>query len=131
VNTIVNPPSLARPSGYSHGIRVEPGRGLLALAGQVAWDRNNRIVSDDFAEQFEQALANLLAVVAAAGGAPESVVKLTLFVTNKGEYIASVKNVGERYRRLMGTHYPAMTLVEVKALLEAGAKIEIEGLAAI
>ena len=129
--TIVNPASLVRPSGYSHGIRVEPGRGLLALAGQVAWDRNNRIVSDDFAEQFEQALANLLAVVAAAGGAPEAVVKLTLFVTNKGEYIASVKNVGERYRRLMGTHYPAMTLVEVKALLEAGAKIEIEGLAAI
>lgn len=131
MNTIVNPASLARPSGYSHGILVEPGRGLLALAGQVAWDRNNRIISDDFAEQFEQALANLLAVVAAAGGAPESVVKLTLFVTNKGEYIASVKNVGERYRRLMGTHYPAMTLVEVKALLEAGAKIEIEGLAAI
>jgi enamine deaminase RidA (YjgF/YER057c/UK114 family) len=131
LNTIVNPASLARPSGYSHGIRVEPGRGLLALAGQVAWDRNNRIVSEDFAEQFEQALANLLAVVAAAGGAPESIVKLTLFVTNKGEYIASVKNVGERYRRLMGTHYPAMTLVEVKALLEAGAKIEIEGLAAI
>ena len=131
MNTIINPSSLVRPSGYSHGIRVEPGRGLLALAGQVAWDRNNRIVSDDFAEQFEQALANLLAVVAAAGGAPESVVKLTLFVTNKGEYIASVKNIGERYRRLMGTHYPAMTLVEVKALLEAGAKIEIEGLAAI
>jgi enamine deaminase RidA (YjgF/YER057c/UK114 family) len=131
LNTIVNPASLARPSGYSHGIRVEPGRGLLALAGQVAWDRNDRIVSDDFAEQFEQALANLLAVVATAGGAPESVVKLTLFVTNKDEYIASVKNVGERYRRLMGTHYPAMTLVEVKALLEAGAKIEIEGLAAI
>ena len=131
MNTIVNPTCLARPSGYSHGILVEPGRGLLALAGQVAWDRNNRIVSDDFAEQFEQALANLLAVVAAAGGAPESVVKITLFVTNKSEYIASVKNVGERYRRLMGTHYPAMTLVEVKALLEAGAKIEIEGLAAI
>jgi enamine deaminase RidA (YjgF/YER057c/UK114 family) len=131
LNTIVNPSSLARPSGYSHGIRVEPGRDLLALAGQVAWDRNSRIVSDDFAEQFEQALANLLAVVDAAGAAPESVVKLTLFVTNKDEYIASVKNVGERYRRLMGTHYPAMTLVEVKALLEAGAKIEIEGLAAI
>jgi enamine deaminase RidA (YjgF/YER057c/UK114 family) len=131
LNTIVNPPSLARPSGYSHGIRVEPGRGLLALAGQVAWDRNSRIVSDDFAEQFEQALANLLVVVEAAGGAPQSVVKLTLFVTNKDEYTASVKNVGERYRRLMGTHYPAMTLVEVKALLEAGAKIEIEGLAAI
>ena len=131
MNTIVNPSSLARPSGYSHGIRVEPGRGLLALAGQVAWDRNSRIVSDDFAEQFEQALANLLVVVEAAGGAPQSVVKLTLFVTNKDEYTASVKNVGERYRRLMGTHYPAMTLVEVKALLEAGAKIEIEGLAAI
>jgi enamine deaminase RidA (YjgF/YER057c/UK114 family) len=131
LTTIVNPASLARPSGYSHGIRVEPGRGLLALAGQVAWDRNSRIVSDDFAEQFERALANLLAVVEAAGGAPESVVKLTLFVTNKDEYIASVKNVGERYRRLMGTHYPAMTLVEVKALLEPGAKIEIEGLAAI
>jgi enamine deaminase RidA (YjgF/YER057c/UK114 family) len=131
LNTIVNPSSLARPSGYSHGIRVEPGRGLLALAGQVAWDRNSRIVSDDFAEQFEQALANLLVVVEAAGGAPQSVVKLTLFVTNKDEYTASVKNVGERYRRLMGTHYPAMTLVEVKALLEAGAKIEIEGLGAI
>ena len=131
MNTIVNPSSLARPRGYSHGIRIEPGRGLLALAGQVAWDRNSRIVSDDFAEQFEQALANLLAVVDAAGGAPESVVKLTLFVTNKDEYMASVKNVGERYRRLMGTHYPAMSLVEVKALLEVGAKIEIEGLAAI
>lgn len=76
---IVNAASLARPSGYSHGILVEPGRGLLALAGQVAWDQNSRIVSDDFPEQFEQALANLLAVVKAAGGTPESVVKLTLF----------------------------------------------------
>jgi len=131
MSRVVNPASLARPSGYSHGILVEPGRRLLALAGQVAWDQHCRIVSDGFSGQFEQALANLLAVVKEAGGTPESVVKLTLFVTSKDEYARSVKDVGECYRRLMGKHYPAMTLVEVKALLEEGAKIEIEGLAAI
>ena len=86
-------------------------------------------MSDRFEDQFDQALANLLAVVAEAGGAPESIGKLTIFVTDCAEYVAARKAIGDRYRRRMKDHYPAMTLVEVKALLEPRARVEIEGVA--
>ncbi len=128
----INPETLAAPKGYNNGVVIAPATGgVLFLAGQVAWDKDGRIVGERFAEQFDQALANILEVVTAAGGRPESIGKLTIFVTSVEEYTADLKEIGRRYRARMGRHYPAMTLVEVKALLEPGAKVEIEGLACI
>lgn len=126
---LINPPNLAPPRGYSHGV-IGHGR-VLFVAGQVGWNERSEIVSDRFADQFEQALANVLLVVQEAGGSPESVARLTLYVVDKAEYVAAQKDIGERYRARMGHHYPAMTLVEVKSLLEPGAKIEIEATALI
>jgi enamine deaminase RidA (YjgF/YER057c/UK114 family) len=125
----INPRTLAAPHGYSHGVLFGTGPRIVFLAGQVGWDAAGHVVSDRFEDQFDQALANLLAVVAEAGGSPESIGKLTIFVTDRAEYVAARKAIGERYRRRMNGHYPAMTLVEVKALLEPGARVEIEGLA--
>lgn len=123
----VNPPGLARPSGYSHGLR---GRGeLLFVAGQVGWDAQERMVSDDFVAQFAQALDNVLAVVRAAGGAPESVGRLTVYVTDKDEYLRRRRELGLAWRERFGRHYPAMALVEVKGLLEPRAQLEIEATA--
>jgi enamine deaminase RidA (YjgF/YER057c/UK114 family) len=127
----VNPGSLGAPRGYSHGMLAPAGGRLLAVAGQIAWDERQEIVAGGFPEQFGQALANVLAVVREAGGGPEHVAQLTLFVTDKDDYLASLREVGEVYRRLMGRHYPAMALVEVAALLEPGARVEIQGLAVV
>ena len=126
-----NPPALAAPRGYNNGVLFAPASGVLFVAGQVGWDRDAQIVSGDFADQFDRALANVLEVVAAAGGTPESVGKLTIFVTSVVEYTAARHTIGERYRARMGHHYPAMTLVEVQALLEPGAKVEIEAFACV
>ena len=127
---LINPPELGKHSGYSQGVRTEAGP-LLFISGQVAWDEQSRIVSADFAAQFAKALANVLTVVRAAGGKPESLVRLTLYVLDRREYIASAKQIGEAYRQQMGRHYPAMTLVEVKGLLEDGAKLELEATVAL
>jgi enamine deaminase RidA (YjgF/YER057c/UK114 family) len=125
--TGINPDSLSRPRGYSHGMK---GRGdLLFVAGQIGWNREGRMVSDDLADQFAQALDNVLDVVWAAGGSPGSVARLTLYVIDKGEYRLRAKVIGEAYRKRMGKHFPAMTLVEVKSLLEDDAKVEIEATA--
>jgi enamine deaminase RidA (YjgF/YER057c/UK114 family) len=127
----INPESLGRPRGYSNGLLTEPGARMLFVAGQIGWDENQRLVGDDFVEQFERALRNLLAVVREAGGTPEGVARLVVYVTDKREYAARTREIGERWRALMGRHFPAMTLVEVSALLEDGAKVEIEGIAVI
>jgi enamine deaminase RidA (YjgF/YER057c/UK114 family) len=127
---LINPPELGMHQGYSQGVKIQAGP-LLFISGQVAWDEQSRIVSPDFAEQFEKALSNVLAVVRAAGGQPESLVRLTMYVLDRREYIASTKKVGEVYRRLIGKHYPAMTLVQVGGLLEEGAKLELEATAAL
>lgn len=127
--TVINPSHLAPPRGYSHGI-VAQGR-MLFVAGQIGWNNRAEIVSDRFVEQFDQALANVLAVVGEAGGTPESVARLTIFVVDKAEYVEAQREIGERYRARMGTHYPAMTLVEVKSLLEPGARVEIEATAVL
>jgi len=127
---LINPPELGRHSGYSQGVRTQAGP-MLFISGQVGWDEQSRIVSADFGEQFAKALSNMLAVVRAAGGQPESVVRLTIYVINRMEYIGSLKKVGEAYRQQMGKHYPAMTLIEVKGLVEDGAKLEIEATAAL
>lgn len=130
-HSTINPEALGAPKGYSNGILCEPGGRLLFVAGQVAWDAEQRVVSPVFAKQFGQALSNVLAVVREAGGAPEHVTRITLYVTSKDEYVSELRPVGAAYRELMGRHYPAMTLVEVKALLEEGAKVEIEATAVV
>ncbi len=127
--TYLNPASVAAPRGYSHGVAYGASPRVVFLAGQVGWNAAGQMVSDRFEDQFDQALANLLAVVAEAGGVPASIGKLTIFVVNCAEYTAARKTIGERYRRRMGDHYPAMTLVEVRALVEPGARVEIEGMA--
>jgi len=127
----INPAELGAPSGYSHGMLAPAGGRLLFVAGQIGWDADQRLVGPDFVEQFERALANVLAVVAAAGGGPDNLVRLTIYVTDKRDYLADLPGVGLAYRRLMGRRFPAMTLVEVAALLEAGAKVEIEATAVV
>lgn len=127
--TIINPSGLAPARGFSHGI-VAAGR-LVFVAGQIGWNERGEIVSDRFADQFDQAVANVLSVVTEAGGAPQSIARLTIYVVDKAEYVAAKREVGERYRARMGRHYPAMTLVEVRALLEGGAKVEIEATAVV
>jgi enamine deaminase RidA (YjgF/YER057c/UK114 family) len=127
----INPESLGRPRGYTNGLLATPGARLLFIAGQVGWDEQQRIVSEDFVEQFDRALRNVLTVVGEAGGDVGGVARLVIYVTDKREYIARTEEIGERWRALMGRHYPAMTLVEVKSLLEDGAKVEIEGIAVL
>jgi len=127
--TIITSKELAPPRGYSHGV-LASGR-LLFIAGQIGWNASGQLVSDDFVEQFDQALANVMSVVREVGGTPESIARLTVYVTDKAEYVAAQRSVGARYRVRMGKHYPAMTLVEVSALLEDRAKVEIEGTAVL
>jgi enamine deaminase RidA (YjgF/YER057c/UK114 family) len=128
---LINPESLGAPHGYSNGVLTEAGGRLLFIAGQVAWDRQQQIVSADLVEQFERALANVIAVVTEAGGNPEQIARLIVYVTDKNEYKKRMKEIGERYRARMGKHFPAMVLVEVVGLLEDDAKIEIEGVAVV
>ena len=128
---LINPEALSAPSGYSNGLLVDGGGKLLFIAGQIAWDRNQQIVSDDFVEQFDQALANVITVLLAADGNPNNIVRLVIYVTNKIEYRERVKEVGERYRKHLGKHFPAMVLVQVAGLLDDRAKVEIEGMAVI
>jgi enamine deaminase RidA (YjgF/YER057c/UK114 family) len=126
----INPESLGAPSGYSHGVVTVPGR-LLFISGQIAWDENNRIVSDDFVEQFDRALANVVVVLRAAGGELANVSRLVIYVTNKHEYLEQTREIGKRYQKHLGKHFPAMVLVQVAALLDDRAKVEIEGMAVL
>ena len=128
---LINPESLGAPHGYSNGVLAEPGGRLLFIAGQVAWDENQRIVSDDLVAQFDRALTNVLTVITAAGAKREQIARLVIYVTDKNEYRARMKEIGERYRGLLGRHFPAMVLVEVKGLLEDDAQVEIEGTAVL
>jgi len=128
--TFINPESLGAAHGYSNGVLAEGGR-LLFIAGQIGWNQEQQIVSADLVEQFDQALANVITVVTEVGGQPEQVARLVIYVTDKNEYRARMKEIGERYRARMGRHFPAMVLVEVAGLLEDSAKIEIEGVAVL
>ena len=129
--TVINPESLGAPSGYSNGLLAEPGGRLLFIAGQIAWNDRQQIVSDDFVEQFDTALGNVMTVVANAGGQPADMARLVIYVTNKNEYREQTRAVGERYRKHMGKHFPAMVLVQVASLLDDAAKVEIEGIAVL
>lgn len=130
-STFINPESLGTPRGYSNGVLVEPGGRLLFIAGQIAWNHEQNIVSADLVAQFDQALANVLAVVNEAGGHGHQIARLILYVTDKNEYKNRMREIGERYRARMGKHFPAMVLVEVKSLLDDAALIEIEGIAVL
>lgn len=127
---IINPPGWAAPRGYNNGIVVE-GRKMLFVAGQIGWDGQQRMVSDNFAGQFAQAMENIVSIVRHAGGDVTNIVRLLICVTDKKEYLAQVHNVGTAYRQIMGKHFPTMTLVEVKSLLEDNAKVEIEAIAVL
>jgi enamine deaminase RidA (YjgF/YER057c/UK114 family) len=127
----INPNELGAPRGYSNGLLVEGSGKLLFIAGQIAWDKDQRIVNDDFVEQFDRALGNVVAVVIEAGGSPDQITRLGIYVTNKREYQERTREIGERYRKHMGKHFPAMVLLEVKSLLDDAAKVEIEGIAVL
>lgn len=128
---LINPEALGAPKGYSNGVLVPAGRDLLFVAGQVGWDGAQKIVGDDFAAQFHQALKNVVTTIEAAGGSPTDLVRMTVYVTDKEQYRAALKQVGAAWRELVGRHFPAMTLVQVAALLEPGAKVELEATAAL
>lgn len=128
---LINPESLGAPHGYSNGVLTEPGGRLLFIAGQVAWNQQQQIVSANMVEQFYRALANVITVVNEAGGKPEQIARLVIYVTDKNEYRVHMKEIGERYRALMGRHFPAMVLVEVAGLLEDRAEVEIEAVAVL
>jgi enamine deaminase RidA (YjgF/YER057c/UK114 family) len=129
MSTTINPEAWPRPSGYSNGVVAE-GR-MLSVAGQIGWNARHEFISDDFTDQAAQALRNVVAVVEAAGGARSSIVRLIWYVVDKHEYRDQSQRLGAAYRSIMGEHYPAMTLVQVAALLEDRAKVEIEATAVI
>ncbi len=127
----VQPDGWPRPKGYSNGVVAEPGGSLFFVAGQVGWDEQERIVPGGLVAQFGQALANVVAVLYAGGGAPEHLARLTIYVKDKDAYKVAAKDIGTVYRRIVGSHYPAMALVQVADLLEDGALVEIEATAVI
>ena len=126
----VNPEGMAPARGFSHAVIPADGR-TVYLAGQVAMDSTGVVVGDSFAEQFEVALANVLAALAGAGGGPQHLVSLVMYATDVAAYRASLPEVGAAYRKLVGRHYPAMALVGVTELVEPTAMIEIIGTAVI
>lgn len=129
--TMINPQALGAPRGFSHGVLAPAGSRLLFVAGQVGWDSEQRLAPGGFTPQFERALENIRAVVDAAGGRVEEICRFTIYVTDRTLYEDDLSAVGQAYRRIMGRHFPAMALVEVAALLEPGALVEIEATAAL
>lgn len=125
-HSLVNPPELAAPSGFSHAV-VAAGSRLVFLAGQTALDRAGHIVGDGIVAQFEQALGNLLTALAAAGGRPEHLTSLTLYIVDIDDYRAHAAEVGTVWRRLIGKAYPAMAAIGVSRLWDATALVEVQG----
>ena len=126
---MLNPKNWKPAKGYSNGVAAE-GRQIF-VAGQIGWDENARFQTDDFAAQAEQAMRNIAAVLAEAGAEPRHVVRLTWYVVDKRDYLDSLGALGAAYRAVFGRHYPAMTLVQVAALVEDRAKVEIEATAVL
>ena len=129
LSKILQPPGWATPRGYSNGIAAEGT--VVSIAGQIGWNAACVFETDDFAAQVRQALENVVAVLAEAGGRPEHIVRMTWYVTDKREYVAAYPAIGEAYRATIGRHFPAMTAVQVAALIEDRAKVEIEATAVI
>jgi NAD(P)-dependent dehydrogenase (short-subunit alcohol dehydrogenase family) len=128
---IINPEELGAPRGWSNGLLAAAGGRTLFIAGQTARDGSGRVAPVDFVSQFDRALGNVLTVLRAAGGEPGHIGRFTIYVTDMAQYRASLKPLGEAYRRRMGGHYPAMALVEVKGLVDQAAMVEIEATAVL
>ena len=126
---ILQPPGWARPRGFSNGIACQGT--LVFVAGQVGWTGKGKWEAHDFAGQFKQALHNVISILKEANGRPEDIVRLTWYVLDKKEYLASLEEVGAAYRELMGRHYPTMAVVEVGGLVEDEARLEIEATAVV
>ena len=124
------PEGWARPIGYANGIAVDAGR-IVFVAGQVGWNAQQVFESEEIVPQFEQALRNVLAVLAEAGGAPRHVCRITAFCCDKPGYLAVRRELGAVWRRLMGDHYPAMSMIFVSDLLDSPGKIELEATAVV
>ena len=126
---VLEPPGWTKPKGYANGVAA---RGTLVfVGGQIGWNAKQAFESDDFVAQARQALANVAAVLAEAGARPEHIVRMTWYVTDRDEYVANLRALGAAYRDVIGRHFPAMTAVEVAALIESRAKVEIEATAVI
>jgi len=129
IHDVLQPAHWSRPRGYSNGIAAE-GRQVY-IAGQVGWDAQCRFTSERFVDQVRQALSNIVAVLAEAGGRPEHLVRLTWYVTSRDEYYESLPELGPAYREVLGRVFPTMAVVQVVALMEREAKVEIEATAVI
>lgn len=127
---ILQPRGWAKPIGYSNGVAVRPGR-LVFIAGQVGWDAQQKFHSEEIAPQFEQALKNVIAVLAEAGGQPDHICRMTAYCCDKPAYLAARPGLGRIWRRLMGAHYPAMSMIFVADLLDSPGKIELEATAIV
>ena len=126
---VLQPAGWAAPKGYANGIAA--GGRLVFVGGQIGWNADQQFETTEFVGQARQALANVVAVLAAAGGRPEHLVRMTWYVVDKREYLASARALGAAYREIIGRHFPAMTAVEVRALMEDAARVEIEATAVI
>jgi enamine deaminase RidA (YjgF/YER057c/UK114 family) len=126
---ILQPPDWAAPKGYANGVAAE-GR-IVFVSGQIGWNAKQEFEADDFVGQARQALANVVAILAEAGGCPHDIVRMTWYVVDKREYLGCGRALGAAYREIMGRHYPAMSAVEVTALMEDAARVEIEATAVL
>ncbi|MEQ1648602.1 MAG: RidA family protein [Hyphomicrobiaceae bacterium] len=129
MHSVIQPEGWAAAKGYANGVLTDDGR--LFIGGQIGWTAAQVFETDDFIEQMEQALKNIVAVVTAAGGVTSDITRLTWYVIDKKQYVARQREVGEAYRRVMGRHFPAMTMVVVAGLIEDRALIEIEATAVL
>lgn len=127
---ILLPEGWPRPKGYSNGIATKGGT-TVYVAGLIGWDENEHIASDKMTDQFRQTLLNIKAVLAEANAGPEHMVRMTWYITSRAEYLENLREMGAIYREVMGKNYPTMACVEVSALMESKAKIEIETTAVV
>jgi enamine deaminase RidA (YjgF/YER057c/UK114 family) len=127
----LQPPGWPRPRGYANGVAADGGGTLVFVAGQIGWDETGAFPAADLPGQVRRTLQNVLAVLAEAGGGPEHITRLTWYVTDREEYLASAREIGAVYREQMGGHYPAMAVVQVLALIESQARVEIEATAVV
>lgn len=126
---ILLPPGWPRPHGYSNGIAAQ-GR-MVFVAGQIGWDENQTIQTQRMASQIEQTLKNTIAVLKEAGAQPRHIVRMTWYITSRDEYLDEIREIGSIWRAVIGKHYPAMAVIEISALIESRAKVEIETTAVV
>ena len=129
MHTILQPEGWAKPSGYANGVAAR-GRTVF-VGGQVGWTGQGKFETDDFVAQVRQTLANIVAILAEAGAGPEHITSMTWYFIDKAEYLTNLKGMGEAYREVIGRHYPAMAAMQVVALIEDRAKVEIQATAVV